>query len=297
MLTTFFLLCLFLGGMMLPSPSLVVSILLPSMLAAWLTSQLCRQRFAEVLAKQRYVQEHELQRRANAFKDRFLLHVNHELRTPLTEVYCYLDLLKSHYGQLDSDTQQVFIQEALDGCEELVHLTNQILQALQLEHEEYTPHAEHGSVAGIIADALAHIRSRDHVTHAVRVDAAEPLRVWADPNLVSQVLQDLLSNAFKYAPHQTTVVISARLEMSDYPSVRFCVQDSGPGIPPSEQPLLFHKFVRLQRDIAGRVRGIGLGLYISRHLVSAMGGRIWIESAGISGEGTRLCFTLPAVAP
>jgi len=71
------------------------------------------------------------------------------------------------------------------------------------------------------------------------------------------------------------------------------VKDEGPGILPDQIPLLFGQFVRLPRDLAGSVRGSGLGLYISKSLVEAMGGRIWVESAGIPGEGSKFCFTLP----
>jgi len=72
------------------------------------------------------------------------------------------------------------------------------------------------------------------------------------------------------------------------------VQDAGPGIPPEEIPLLFEKFVRLKRDLAGPTRGTGLGLYLCKQLVEAMGGSIWVESSGRIGEGSRFCFTLPA---
>ncbi len=74
------------------------------------------------------------------------------------------------------------------------------------------------------------------------------------------------------------------------------MKDEGPGIPPEEVPLLFGKFVRLQRDLSGAVRGTGLGLYISKQLVEAMQGHLWVESAGRMGEGSRFCFTLP-IAP
>jgi signal transduction histidine kinase len=70
----------------------------------------------------------------------------------------------------------------------------------------------------------------------------------------------------------------------------------GPGIPPAEIPLLFEKFVRLQRDIAGSIRGTGLGLYICKQLVEAQEGRIWVESSGRTGEGSRFCFILPAAS-
>jgi len=72
------------------------------------------------------------------------------------------------------------------------------------------------------------------------------------------------------------------------------VKDVGPGIPPEELPLLFGQFVRLKRDLSGSVRGTGLGLYVSKQLVEAMKGRIWVESTGRVGEGSRFCFTLPA---
>jgi signal transduction histidine kinase len=75
------------------------------------------------------------------------------------------------------------------------------------------------------------------------------------------------------------------------------VQDAGPGIPPLEASVLFGKFVRLKRDLVGSVRGTGLGLYISKQLVEAMGGNIWVESTGIAGQGSRFSFTLPYVVP
>jgi len=112
----------------------------------------------------------------------------------------------------------------------------------------------------------------------------------------------LLSNAFKYAPKQTPVIIRAVIregagrETGAPAQVCISVEDAGPGIPPAERALLFEKFVRLKRDTTGTVRGTGLGLYISKHLVEAMGGSIWVESTGREEEGSRFCFTLPVAA-
>src|SRR5258708_12369473 len=75
------------------------------------------------------------------------------------------------------------------------------------------------------------------------------------------------------------------------------VEDRGPGIPPAELPLLFQQFGRLQRDLAGKVRGSGLGLYISRQLVEAMHGQIWVEGSAKPGEAISFCFTLPSSPP
>ena len=120
--------------------------------------------------------------------------------------------------------------------------------------------------------------------------------VWADPEFLRQVLRNLLSNVFKYVPTQTEIRIEATQEA---PSSQVClsVQDAGPGIPAEELPLLFEKFVRLKRDLAGSTRGTGLGLYICKQLIEAMGGRIWVESPGRLGEGSRFCLTLSPLSP
>jgi signal transduction histidine kinase len=134
-------------------------------------------------------------------------------------------------------------------------------------------------------------------SYSIHLDIPESLALWADPQYLRQVLRNLLSNAFKYTPRQTNIVISAALEegkgqgASDM--VRLCVKDAGMGIPPAEIPLLFEKFVRLQRDMSGSKQGTGLGLYISKQVVEAMGGRIWVESTGVPGQGSCFCFTLP----
>jgi len=115
------------------------------------------------------------------------------------------------------------------------------------------------------------------------------------------VLRNLLSNATKYAAHDTPIIVSAALYgalvQRDHPSPEICisVKDSGPGIPPENISSLFGQFVRLQRDISGKVRGTGLGLYVSKQLVEAMGGKIWVESTGVAGEGSTFRFTLPCV--
>lgn len=74
------------------------------------------------------------------------------------------------------------------------------------------------------------------------------------------------------------------------------VIDQGPGLPPAEQIKLFQRFARLEREINSQERGSGLGLYISRRLIEAMNGRIWVESSGLPGEGATFSFTLPLTA-
>jgi signal transduction histidine kinase len=242
----------------------------------------------------------EEQRRLNQLKDQVLTHVSHELRTPLTSVAGYVELLREHQEKVDAKTQASWVDGVKQGCDQLVQLTNSILDAILVDHDRQHLHLEPTPVAPIVHKVLASFDPREVHAYAIRLDLPEYLTVWADQYALQQVLLNVLGNAFKYAPKQSP--ISIRAALSRHPSasadehVCICVQDAGPGIPPDEVPLLFQKFVRLKRDLAGTVRGSGLGLYISRQLVEAMHGQMWVESSGKLGEGSSFYFTLPSAA-
>lgn len=249
------------------------------------------------LARAKAQQAEERLQQLQLLRNQFLVNVTHELRTPLTQLRGYLELLKEYRGQLDAPTQALFLHSALAGCDELQLLVDNVLDAAQTTSEMKPPRCEVLHVAEVFQDVLAHVDPATREAYRVHVECEAELSLWADAQYTRQVLRNLLSNAFKYSPTHTTVVLSVSLcEGEDAGSsrmTRLCVKDEGPGIPPDEAPLLFEHFVRLPRDLAGPVQGTGLGLSISKQLVEAMGGRIWIESAGVAGQGSRFCFTLP----
>ena len=259
-----------------------------------------RQANIQLEAQARIKAAFEEQRRLNELKDQFILNVSHELRTPLTQVYGYLELIETYHHTLQADKQMTFIQKAMQGCRDLVPIIDTILQAGVIDSHTTPLEAQELVVANIIQEVLEEFKLVQLQEYSVALEIAEGLVVQADPQSLRQVLRNLLSNAFKYTPPRSTVQVIARrcdpaAQRPDVPSqVCICVQDTGPGIPPEDIPLLFGKFVRLKRDLAGSVPGTGLGLYISKQLVEAMGGSIWVESSGIAGQGSRFYFTLPA---
>jgi len=250
-------------------------------------------------ARQQLATVYQQQQQLNQLKDQFILNVNHELRTPLTAVYGYLELLLQHHEHIDAETHEIFLRNAMYSCEELQLLVNNVLDAMQISTETTALTLEELVVADVVHDVLRHIDPRWLQEHHLVLNISPDIVVLAHAQYLRQILRNLLSNSFKYAPVGTPVEITAErygdTALVARPSSEVCisVKDYGPGIPPAEIPRLFVQFGRLKRDLSGKIRGTGLGLYVSKQLVEAMNGRIWAESSGIEGEGSRFCFTLP----
>ena len=245
----------------------------------------------------------EQQQQLNRAKDQFILNVNHELRTPLTAISGFIELLLEYNERLDFQARTKFLKQAMDSCDDLQMLIGNVLDTLQIDSEKEHPSPQAFSVLQAIREVLEYTDPRWLHSHRVHLDISEELVIVANEQYFRQVLRNLLSNAFKYTPADTDVLVSAGpCDNAAQPSdsgLQVCikVKDAGPGIPPDELSSLFNQFVRLKRDISGQVRGSGLGLFISKQMVEAMGGRIWAESAGIAGQGSCFCFTLAAHVP
>jgi signal transduction histidine kinase len=228
----------------------------------------------------------------NELKDQFLLSVSHELRTPLTVLGGSLELLKDQYERLDPTKRIDLLTLALENYEDLVSLVNRVLDAVIIAGEFPPAQCEVVPVHQFVQEMLTHLDPWDAQGYTFRIQIPEQITVWADPQYLRQVLQNLLDNILKYVPKQTEISIETTQPPPSSP-VCLSVQDAGPGIPPEEIPLLFEKFVRLKRDLALATRGTGLGLYICKQLMEAMGGQIWVESSGRMGEGSCFRLTLP----
>ncbi|HLL79671.1 MAG TPA: HAMP domain-containing sensor histidine kinase [Ktedonobacteraceae bacterium] len=243
---------------------------------------------------------YEQQRHLNELKNQFILNVNHELRSPLTVISGYLSLLIDKHDRFDKAAQMNFLKNALRSCNELQTLTNDVLDTITLSKHKGQLPIENIAIAVAAREAVEHINTLWDQPRQARFDIPDNVVARANLPCLRQVLRNLLSNAYKYSPENAPVTISATTsgETGEASSeVCISIKDAGPGIPPDQIPLLFGQFVRLPRDLAGSVRGSGLGLYICKSLIEAMGGRIWVESSGVAGEGSCFCFTLPCAIP
>jgi len=244
-------------------------------------------------AERRTALAYEQQYRLNQIKDLLLLNINHELRTPLTTLHGYLELLHGYYEHLSLSDRARFIELAFHASSELQQLIYQVLDATQVSEQDIALNTQQVRLVDLVAGSMKRLDGGRFKCYTIQVNIPAYLTVLANAWAVHQVLQNLFSNIFKYVPPSTLITISASVQGIKEECVCLCVQDGGPGIPPDEAPHLFEQFARLKRDTSGNIRGAGLGLYISRKLVEAMGGTIWVESSGIQGQGSRFCFTLP----
>ena len=258
----------------------------------------------------------------DALKDQFIAHVNHELRSPVMAVQGHIELLLLAEHALSPEERHTYLERAKRAGDGLVALVTSILAMRRLEQDagEIVPEAITVREALEGAIQLIDPRERRQVERELRVHIPEGLTVWAEPVRVRQILTNLLSNALKYSPAGTPIEVSAEVvtgqaggsngtkrrpreaghaqgQGQGREMVEITVRDRGLGIPPDEIPLLFNRFVRLPRDLASSVPGNGLGLYLCQAFAQAMGGSIWVESAGIEGEGSAFHLQLPAALP
>lgn len=238
-------------------------------------------------------QAYERQKELDHLKDEFISTASHELRTPLTAVQGYIELLGEYNPILTESRRADFITKARLGCDELALLVGNIMDAsrvrIDAENVQLQAISLHESAIHV-AEILEGVTRREQ--RSLQVDISPTLQVMADDLRLRQVLLNLISNALKYSPPGSTIELTTEASPA-YVTVR--LRDHGLGVPRGDQQRLFERFMRLERDMNSPARGAGLGLYICKQLVEAMGGRIWVESSGREGDGSVFAFTLRRV--
>jgi signal transduction histidine kinase len=226
-------------------------------------------------------------------KSEFVATVSHELRTPLAAVYGAAMTLRRQDVTLDDDHRSRLLDMIAGESDRLARIVDQVLAASQLDSGSFAFAVEHcqpGPLALQVVEA-ARVHAPSDVGIAIAPGNDLPA-VACDPDMLRQVLANLVENAVKFSPDGGQVTVSLDRHEG---RVLFSVRDEGLGIPPREQERIFEKFFRLDPNLTRGVGGTGLGLYICRELVRRMGGRIWVASS--EGEGSTFFFELPAVAP
>lgn len=246
-----------------------------------------RNRLGEVVRAVVVFQDITRLREAEQLKDDFLSLISHEFRTPLTAIHGGAHLLAQHGEALDSETRQNLLGDIVTESTTLEQMLANMLAVTAIQAGRLEPETEPILVPSLIrqAAAVAEARSGDHrfvVDVSEQVPPAE-----GDAELLGQVLRNLYENAAKYSPAASTIVTFVTF---DGRHVTIHVADEGSGIAVEHLGTVFERFRRPGADPT--VRGMGLGLYLSRHLIEAQGGRIGVTSPG-PGKGATFSVTLP----
>ena len=225
----------------------------------------------------------EVQQRLEAARSDLVSTVSHEIRSPLTSVKGFVKTLLAKWDRFTDEQKQQMLATVNEDADRVTRLLGELLDVSRIDAGRLQLRRQMINVPAIADRVAERLRTTDEGHDiAVHFDADFP-QLYADPDKVEQVLTNLVENALKYGAGTTT--IRGVVGQSD---VTVVVSDQGKGIPAQYLAPIFTKFFRRAGE---RRTGTGLGLYISKGIVEAHGGRIWATSQ--EGEGANMHFTLP----
>ncbi len=232
----------------------------------------------------------ETRNRMLQFQEDFVSTISHDLRTPLGFIKGYTTTLLRNDTQWDPQTQHEFLQVIDNEADQLQRLIDNLLDSARLQSGQMQMFYQPVLLDHLLADIMD--RTRLHFPEIdLTFENSTPLRpVPADPNRLTQVFENILVNAAKYAPGKPIII---KVEQDDN-QVVVQIQDHGPGISQVDLPHIFERFYR-SADLQSNVHGAGLGLYICQQIVKAHQGAIVVKSQ--QGTGTVFSIILPCQQP
>jgi signal transduction histidine kinase len=231
------------------------------------------------------------QRDVARLRDDLLSIASHDLRTPATVLKLQAQLMQRELTRARPDTAQLSerAKTMMDQADRLSNMLNLLLDLSRVEAGRLDLRLQRTDLVELIRNVVASVQALSS-NHCIEVHALEDVEGMWDAARLEQVVQNLLTNAIKYAPDGGMIIVRAS---ADRTKVTVSVRDEGLGIAAEELPQLFHRFYRVARTRG--FEGSGLGLYVCRAVVAAHGGHIWASSDG-PGCGSTFSFTLPCAA-
>lgn len=212
--------------------------------------------------------------------------VSHDLRTPLTVIQGQAQLLEQSLKETGTDRQRKSAESITTGCRRMNAMIQDLVDSARLGTGQLILRRRPIDLCSFTLELVNRLSGVVNVER-IRIQIPDDLpKVLADPDRLERIVVNLLTNALKFSPADTEVVVRARRSGNEAVT---SVTDKGVGIAPEDLPRIFERYYRAGRG--RRPEGLGLGLYITRGLVQAHGGRIWVESE--VGKGSTFYFTLP----
>jgi signal transduction histidine kinase len=226
-------------------------------------------------------------------KDQFLSHVSHELRSPLAVIHQFVTILLDRLGGDLSPEQNEYLEIILRNVNQLRKMIEDLLEVTRAETGKLTLHPQLTPLDELIVEVLGTLRiaaAGKRIALSEEVSGDLPL-AYADPNRVRQILMNLIDNAIKFTPEGGSITVRADLSPEDPHFIQVAVADSGCGISEEDSQKIFESMYQAKDSASLSRKGLGLGLFISKELVSRHGGQIWVKSQ--KDRGSTFFFTLP----
>lgn len=218
----------------------------------------------------------------------FVANVSHELRTPLTTMRSYLEALTDG-AWMDKDIAPQFLKVTQNETERMIRLVNDLLVLSKMDSKDYQLRKEWINFPKFLDHIIDRFEmAKEKNVHFSRDYLNEPILVEIDQDKITQVLDNIISNALKYSPSGGTITVKL---VVFHDSLEVKISDQGVGIPKQNLHRIFDRFYRVDKARARHIGGTGLGLAIAKEMVEAHNGHIWATS--IEGKGTTIHFTLP----
>ncbi|ERG65682.1 MULTISPECIES: cell wall metabolism sensor histidine kinase WalK [Exiguobacterium] len=233
---------------------------------------------------------HDVTEQEQVEQDRreFVANVSHELRTPLTTMRSYLEVL-AEGAYKDDELAPRFLETTQNETERMIRLVNDLLQLSKMDSKEYTMQKVKFDFIQFFNDIIErHEMTKGETIQFRRKLMKRRVYVHADQDKMTQVIDNIITNAVKFSPEGGTITFRTMLRAK---RLVIGIKDEGVGIPKSNLKKIFERFYRVDKARARNIGGTGLGLSIAKEVVSAHGGDIWAESE--FGRGTTIYFTIP----
>ncbi len=266
-----------------------------------------RNRSIEQAKEAIFLKAEELEQ-SSKFKSEFLANMSHELRTPLNSILILARILTENKPENLNEEQLKYSNVIYNAGSDLLELINDILDLSKIESGKIDLDIENVPLAAVKSNLellFAEVANTKKINYSVKIAENVPSTLATDKMRLEQILKNLLSNAFKFTPHNGSV--SVKVSMADSAKafntenllllngakiLKFEVKDSGIGIPEDKQQVIFEAFQQADGSTSRKYGGTGLGLSISRELTNILGGEIQIESK--TNEGSSFTLYLPA---